>query len=306
MEQISDNDAKLYDRQIRLWGAASQQKIFGARVLVVGLDGVGAEVVKNLVLAGVGHLQLCDGSAVGESDLGANFLLARSDLGANRAAACLPRVRELNPRVSVEADARGPAALDAADVAGYAAVVCCSANLLQAAALGEIVRSGSQGVFFAASGWGRAGFVFCDASNHTFRAEGGGAAEEQRVPPQEPLGQVARRAQPPGAARGGAATAAGELWLLWRFQLAHGGRRPGLANEAALAALCGEGPGPDAARTAALAREASTQPLAPVCAVLGGVAAQHVLRALTRVGRPLEGLFVFDGRAQVVGQVLKV
>jgi hypothetical protein len=31
-----------------------------------------------------------------------------------------------------------------------------------------------------------------------------------------------------------------------------------------------------------------------------------VLRALTRVGRPLEGLFVFDGRAQVVGQVLKV
>ena len=53
---INQEDAALYDRQIRLWGAASQQKIFQARVLVYGMTGVGAEIVKNLVLAGVGEV----------------------------------------------------------------------------------------------------------------------------------------------------------------------------------------------------------------------------------------------------------
>jgi hypothetical protein len=53
---ITKEDAALYDRQIRLWGAASQQKIFEARVLVHGMTGVGAEIAKNLVLAGIGEV----------------------------------------------------------------------------------------------------------------------------------------------------------------------------------------------------------------------------------------------------------
>jgi tRNA A37 threonylcarbamoyladenosine dehydratase len=53
---ITKEDAALYDRQIRLWGAASQQKIFEARVLVHGMTGVGAEIAKNLVLAGIGQV----------------------------------------------------------------------------------------------------------------------------------------------------------------------------------------------------------------------------------------------------------
>ena len=57
---INQEDAALYDRQIRLWGAASQQRIFEARVLLVGLTGVGAEVVKNLVLAGIGTLTVSE------------------------------------------------------------------------------------------------------------------------------------------------------------------------------------------------------------------------------------------------------
>jgi hypothetical protein len=44
--------SKIYDRSIRLWGKDSQQRIISAKVLVVGLRSLSAEICKNLVLAG--------------------------------------------------------------------------------------------------------------------------------------------------------------------------------------------------------------------------------------------------------------
>jgi uncharacterized secreted protein with C-terminal beta-propeller domain len=51
-----------------------------------------------------------------------------------------------------------------------------------------------------------------------------------------------------------------------------------------------------------LVRNASSE-LAPVCAVLGGIAGQQMLRALTHVAKPLNNVFIFDSRTQVVGKV---
>jgi len=45
-------DQKQYDRQIRLWGLAAQQRMSETRVLVFGLRGLATEICKNLVLAG--------------------------------------------------------------------------------------------------------------------------------------------------------------------------------------------------------------------------------------------------------------
>ena len=42
--QLTEDEAALYDRQIRLWGLNAQRRIRAARVLVAGLGGVGAEV----------------------------------------------------------------------------------------------------------------------------------------------------------------------------------------------------------------------------------------------------------------------
>jgi tRNA A37 threonylcarbamoyladenosine dehydratase len=41
---IGEDDAQLYDRQIRLWGAASQQRLSESNVLVVGMNGTGMGV----------------------------------------------------------------------------------------------------------------------------------------------------------------------------------------------------------------------------------------------------------------------
>ncbi|VDO92037.1 unnamed protein product [Soboliphyme baturini] len=98
---ITADEFRLYDRQIRLWGLDTQRKIRESSVLVCGLSGLGAEVAKNLMLAGVKSLTLMDSEEVTEADLRANFFLVPEDIGKNRATASSARCRELNPGVSV-------------------------------------------------------------------------------------------------------------------------------------------------------------------------------------------------------------
>ncbi len=298
-QQISEADARLYDRQIRLWGAASQQKIFGARVLVTGLTAVAAEVVKNLVLAGVGHLALRDDAVVSEEEASSNFLLSAADVGRNRAVSFLPRASELNPRVVVTADKQSPASLQPSECT-FDAVVCCSEDVVVAAAVNRAVREAGRPVaFFASAAFGRSGYVFCDASDNVFRLEG--STDEQRVRVCDTLEQVCRMSPLP---RPKGSSASSALSVLWHFQLAHSGRLPGPSDEAELRSLRGTLHASllTDADLAAIARDARTV-LAPVCAVLGGIAGQHVLRVLTRVGRPLDNVLVFDAKTQVIGKI---
>ena len=51
-------------------------------VLVSGLGALGAEVCKNLVLAGI-NVTLVDDAVVTERDVGVQYFLRRSDVGAN-------------------------------------------------------------------------------------------------------------------------------------------------------------------------------------------------------------------------------
>ncbi|KAG8448728.1 hypothetical protein GDO86_015700 [Hymenochirus boettgeri] len=57
---ISEEEAAQYDRQIRLWGLEAQKRLRTSKVLLVGMRGLGAEVAKNLILAGVKGLTLLD------------------------------------------------------------------------------------------------------------------------------------------------------------------------------------------------------------------------------------------------------
>jgi hypothetical protein len=41
---MSDREAAVYDRAIRLWGAEAQKRLMTAKVLVYGIDGLAAEV----------------------------------------------------------------------------------------------------------------------------------------------------------------------------------------------------------------------------------------------------------------------
>ena len=72
------SEAIQYDRQIRLWGLAAQQSIRGARVLVAGLRGLGVEISKNIILAGIKSVCLHDDCAIAPEDLPGGFALPAS------------------------------------------------------------------------------------------------------------------------------------------------------------------------------------------------------------------------------------
>jgi molybdopterin/thiamine biosynthesis adenylyltransferase len=79
---ISEDEAKLYDRQLRLWGAAAQARMLASNVLFAGrFRGIAVDAVKNVVLAGVGALTLLDGDDLEPEDLGANYFVTEHEIG---------------------------------------------------------------------------------------------------------------------------------------------------------------------------------------------------------------------------------
>ncbi|XP_023561800.1 ubiquitin-like modifier-activating enzyme 7 isoform X2 [Octodon degus] len=94
-------DRELYSRQLPVLGLPAMQRIREAKVLLSGLQGLGAEVAKNLVLMGVGSLTLHDPHPTCWSDLAAQFFLSEKDLGKSRAEASQKRLAQLNEAVQV-------------------------------------------------------------------------------------------------------------------------------------------------------------------------------------------------------------
>lgn len=76
-----------WSRYIGAMGVDAVTKQAHARVLVFGLGGLGAEISKNIVLAGLKELTLCDPAVATSKDLATNFFLNKNDIGTNRAAA---------------------------------------------------------------------------------------------------------------------------------------------------------------------------------------------------------------------------
>ncbi|XP_025740592.1 ubiquitin-like modifier-activating enzyme 7 isoform X1 [Callorhinus ursinus] len=94
-------DEELYSRQLCVLDLPAMQRIQRAKVLLSGLQGLGAEVAKNLVLMGVGSLTLHDPHPTCWSDLAAQFFLSEKDLKRSRAEASQEPVAKLNGAVQV-------------------------------------------------------------------------------------------------------------------------------------------------------------------------------------------------------------
>ena len=102
-ENISYAQSALYDRQIRLWGIEAQNRMQNSSVLIVGFTGLHGEVIKNIVLAGVG-VTIYDNKNVTLEDLSSNFFFTTDDVGKSRLDAGLERVKEYNEFVKVEGE----------------------------------------------------------------------------------------------------------------------------------------------------------------------------------------------------------
>ena len=85
-------DEALYSRQLYVLGREGQSKMASSTVLVCGLTGTGAELAKNVILAGVKAVTLYDPTPVTHCNLGGNPYARVGDVGKPRADCCAPRL----------------------------------------------------------------------------------------------------------------------------------------------------------------------------------------------------------------------
>jgi ubiquitin-like 1-activating enzyme E1 A len=169
-QPMTADEIALYDRQIRLWGVAAQEKIRSANILLVGLKGLGAEIAKNLVLAGVGTLTILEHEIVADHDLGTQFFVTQEQVGQNRAQAAQPEIQKLNPRVNLFVDPDVVfnkmneyfMSFDITIVTGLPPVAVASIN--------SSCRNFNR-KFYAADTYGMYGYIFADLGLHQFTQE---------------------------------------------------------------------------------------------------------------------------------------
>ena len=89
-----------YDRQelITWW---DQARLEAAHVLVVGAGALGNELVKNLALLGVGHIDVIDFDSVARSNLARCVFFREADEGRAKAEVVADRAAEVNPEVKI-------------------------------------------------------------------------------------------------------------------------------------------------------------------------------------------------------------
>jgi len=96
---------KRYSRHIVLKkiGSAGQKKLLAARVLIVGVGGLGSPAALYLVAAGVGCIGIVDDDEVDISNLQRQVLYEPDDIGRRKATTAAKRLERFNPDVKVEA-----------------------------------------------------------------------------------------------------------------------------------------------------------------------------------------------------------
>lgn len=98
----NENLIGLYDRTEKLIGSDAIDKLKNAKVLVVGLGGVGGYIVEALARAGVGKLGLCDFDVVDVTNLNRQILATVPKIGQKKTEVAKDRVLSINPNCDVE------------------------------------------------------------------------------------------------------------------------------------------------------------------------------------------------------------
>lgn len=187
MTDGDDIDEGLYSRQLYVLGHDAMRAMQKSAVLIIGCDGLGVEIAKNTILAGVKSVTIYDDNPVELADLSSNFYLSADDVARagpraqsriedltnlsetgnakkkERANSCIEDLISLNPYVSVKVyDGRIDLNEPDPDVfSTFAVVVMVNQSHAGQRAVDSICHK--TGVkFLSASSRGVFGSIFCD------------------------------------------------------------------------------------------------------------------------------------------------
>ncbi|MGV6826870.1 MAG: HesA/MoeB/ThiF family protein [bacterium] len=102
---MNGDQQQRYSRQINLLqlGEEGQQALLNARVLIIGMGGLGSPAAMYLAAAGVGRLVISDFDRVEVSNLQRQIIHRQSDIGELKAESARRTLLDINPACDVEA-----------------------------------------------------------------------------------------------------------------------------------------------------------------------------------------------------------
>ncbi|XP_029948968.1 ubiquitin-like modifier-activating enzyme 6 [Salarias fasciatus] len=159
-------DDSLYSRQRYVLGDRAMHQMAQSSVFLSGMGGLGIEIAKNIVLAGVKAVTLHDTKQCETWDLGCNFFIRKEDVLSQRrrVEVVCPRVAELNPYVHV--DISSSALDDNTDLSflrKYQCVILTEARLNLQKRVNDFCHSQQPPIrFIGCDAYGICVRVFCD------------------------------------------------------------------------------------------------------------------------------------------------
>eukprot|EP00584_Thalassiosira_punctigera_P002942 CAMPEP_0172534602 /NCGR_PEP_ID=MMETSP1067-20121228/6905_1 /TAXON_ID=265564 ORGANISM="Thalassiosira punctigera, Strain Tpunct2005C2" /NCGR_SAMPLE_ID=MMETSP1067 /ASSEMBLY_ACC=CAM_ASM_000444 /LENGTH=348 /DNA_ID=CAMNT_0013319413 /DNA_START=87 /DNA_END=1133 /DNA_ORIENTATION=+ len=334
MVQRADSHDDVYDRQIRLWGADAQKRMSNARVLYINLTGVTCEIMKNLVLAGVAAV-VCDDRPYPEAvrEMPCSFFNAEemekamsSENGdeeggeaeheakkakrtpATVASAIEPKLEELNPLLSGRnsIEERPIATLPDDFFAQFDAIVSSRLTIAEAKRVSRSLQKAKEGkLLIVTDTFGFDGCAHLDFGNsHSYRREVGKdkLSDLLKIEPYIPMGDMLD--VPLAGVKGRWDKVTPRILVLQRLLMDYWGQNKscqgkqkeefvkfakGWLSSNKLSNVS------DSLDLAHFAHIAQHPEVSPVCAVLGGMLGNEVIKALTGKGEPANNVMLFNG-----------
>lgn len=154
-------DENLYSRQIAVYGKNAMKSLINSKVIIYAVDnfdGSILELCKNLILAGVGFINIITNTIVKIDDLSSNYYLSDSDIGKITGKVILPKLQELNPYVKVH--------LNDTNEIDYDVYILANEDIQSAIKMNKEIRDKNKN-FIWLNTYGLMGNIFCDFNDFT-------------------------------------------------------------------------------------------------------------------------------------------
>eukprot|EP00892_Ulva_mutabilis_P006813 jgi/Ulvmu1/4503/UM002_0229.1 len=313
MTDLTDEQAAIYDRQIRIWGAGVQRRLMDAKVLVLGCTPLAAEVTKNFILAGVGSLTLVDDTPVDDVPMTFLSMYGSSPGEASTVAALYAAgLQEMNPMVEV-APHQGKSNVlpDKAFLTGFHLLLCFGQDCGFLADANDLCRD-CQVKFICAVSKGPLVWGFADLIKHdcAINIDQHSKGDNRRVSLEyAPMREVVKKSwlSMPRLDQRQVHGFLGPWTVVAQFEMAE--KRMLQADDAAQISQLGEGrmaeqQCPSKFWNADMVKQycSGGYEFAPANAVAGGFLANDVVRIVSQVGLPMYNVLLYsiiDNVAQV-------
>ena len=92
----------IFSRNELYWGKDFQKHLFGLKIAVFGLGGVGGFALEALARAGVGHFLIVDFDTVSKSNINRQLIALNSTVGRKKTEVFKERLLDINPDIQVQ------------------------------------------------------------------------------------------------------------------------------------------------------------------------------------------------------------